>query len=133
MLDVATYSKRNDCVVQLKYSDTIFSHERGVPITLCKFLNSLHYNVWHNKILCCLAPTELGDVMFSALMVTFPMGTATGIEMCITVTGITDMSAEGNEVVAVTIVPSADYSVDAPGGFSATASINVLDNDGECS
>ena len=67
--------------------------------------------------------------MFSALMVTFPITTATGIEMCITVTGITDMSAEGDEVVALTIVPSADYIINAPGGFTLTANINVLDDD----
>ena len=66
--------------------------------------------------------------MFSALMVTFPMGSTTATPPeCVTVTGITDMSAEGDEVVAVTIVPSADYMVNAP----ATATINVLDNDGE--
>ena len=69
--------------------------------------------------------------MFSALMVTFPMGSTTGIEMCITVTGITDMSAEGNEVVVISIVTSVDYIVDAPGSFSTTATVNVLDDDGK--
>ena len=66
--------------------------------------------------------------MFSALMVTFPMASTTVTPPeCVSVTGITDMSAEGDEVVAVTIVPSEDYMVNAP----AIATINVLDNDGE--
>ena len=66
--------------------------------------------------------------MFSALMVTFLMGSTTAtLPECVSVTGITDMSAEGDEVVALTIVPSADYMVNAP----AIATINILDNDGE--
>ena len=84
-------------------------------------------------IYCGLAPTEPGDVIFGALMVTFPMGSTTATPPeCVSVTGIPDMSAEGDEVVAVTIVPSAAYdSNNAPGGFTLTSNVNVLDNDGK--
>lgn len=51
--------------------------------------------------------------------------------MCVTVSGVTDMSAKGDKVVALTIAPSVNYIISAPGGFTLTVSINVLDDDGK--
>ena len=70
--------------------------------------------------------------MFSAISVMFPAGSTTGSEMMVTVTGITDTIAEGLEVRSVTIAPSpGNYIVNAPGGFTSTVTIEVVDNDGE--
>ena len=69
--------------------------------------------------------------MLSAISVMFPAGSTTGSEICVTVTGVTDTIAEGLEVSSVTIQPSADYIRDAPGGFTLTVTIEVVDNDGE--
>ena len=70
--------------------------------------------------------------MFSALSVMFVAGSTTGSEICVTVTGVTDTIAEGLEVSSVTMQPSpANYIRDAPGGFTLTVTIEVVDNDGE--
>ena len=69
--------------------------------------------------------------MFSAMSVMFPAGSTTGSEMCVNVTGVPDTIAEGLEVRSVTIQPSADYIRDAPGGFTLTVTIEVVDNDSE--
>ena len=61
----------------------------------------------------------------------FPAGSATASEMCVTVTGATDTIAEGLEVRSVTIQPSTNYIRDAPGSFTSSVTIEVVDDDGE--
>ena len=77
-------------------------------------------------------PTEPTDIIIPATSVMFPVGStiATPPE-CVTVTGVPDLIAEGDEVGSVTIAPSAAYIANAPGGFTLTVTIEVVDNDGE--
>ena len=58
----------------------------------------------------------------------FLAGDSNGNETCVNVTGVSDGDSEGDEVLSVRVVGASGI---APGGFSATVTITVIDDDSE--
>ena len=97
-----------------------------------KFSSTLHCSdIVQECSLCFYTPIGLSDLTLSSLMVSFTAGRRAGDTECVTVHGLSDIIAEGTEVIFVAIEPSPDYVVNALSGFTLTVTINILDNDGE--